>query len=138
LELEASTGIITYDANTSFIGTETITYELCAENCECSTAVITIQVGLDAACNVPNIFTPNSDGINDFFVIPCLANEARFQNSEMSIFNTWGDEVFGGAPYFNNWDGTFDGEELPAGTYFYMLNLGNGEDVMSGFITLQR
>lgn len=138
LELEASTGIITYDANASFIGTETITYELCAENCECSTAVITIQVGLNAACDVPNIFTPNSDGINDFFVIPCLADEARFQNSEMSIFNTWGDEVFGGAPYLNNWDGTFNGEDLPAGTYFYIFNVGNGDKPMSGFITLQR
>jgi gliding motility-associated-like protein len=138
LELEASTGIITYDANASFIGTETITYELCAENCECSTAVITIQVGLDAACTVPNIFTPNNDGINDFFVIPCLADEAKLPNSDMSIFNTWGDEVFGGQPYLNNWEGTFNGEELPAGTYFYMLNLGNGDPIMSGFITLQR
>ena len=138
VELDQTTGIITYDADISFIGAETITYELCAENCDCSTAVITIQVGLDATCTAPNIFTPNQDGINDFFVIPCLADGVKYPRSEISIFNSWGDEVFGASPYQNNWEGFFDGEELPAGTYFYVLNLGTGEKPMSGFITLQR
>jgi len=138
IELDETTGIIEYTADINFIGEEIITYELCAENCECSTAVITIQVGLDANCNAPNIFTPNGDGINDVFVIPCLADVVRFPNSEMSIFNNFGDEVFGASPYMNNWSGTFNGEDLPVGTYFYVLDLGNGDRPMSGFITLQR
>jgi hypothetical protein len=44
------------------------------------------------------------------------------------IFNRWGDEVYplGDIPYESDWNGTFDGEELPADTYFYVIDLGDG------------
>ncbi|MBI5916067.1 MAG: gliding motility-associated C-terminal domain-containing protein, partial [Bacteroidetes bacterium] len=85
-----------------------------------------------------SIITPNNDGVNDAFVIPCLANIDRYPNSTVSIFNQWGDEVFHAEPYLSDWEGTFDGEDLPASTYFYIIDLGNGEKPMSGYLIIQR
>ncbi|UOQ53443.1 gliding motility-associated C-terminal domain-containing protein [Hymenobacter cellulosivorans] len=61
---------------------------------------------------VPNIFTPNGDGINDAFVI---STEAI--NSKIQIFNRWGRQVFSTDSYRNDWTG----DAQPAGVYYYML-----------------
>jgi gliding motility-associated-like protein len=94
-------------------------------------------VGEDAACDVPTIFTPNEDGVNDEFVVPCLATD-KFPDNVVSIFNQWGDQVYRSKPYANNWKGTYDGQDLPVGTYFYVIEFGNGESVQSGFLVLER
>jgi gliding motility-associated-like protein len=131
-------GKLTYSANVGFVGTEVIIYEICSEGCGCNTAVVKIEVGENAECVAPSIITPNKDGWNDAFVIPCLGDGAIFPNSALGIYNQWGDEVFHAAPYKNDWEGTFDGEELPAGTYFYILDPGDGSGKMSGYLILQR
>ncbi len=65
---------------------------------------------------VPNIFTPNGDGVNDFFSVKILG----FERLEMEIYDRWGTMVFSGA---NNWNGKFlnKGENCPAGVYFYVV-----------------
>ncbi|HEY0652115.1 MAG TPA: gliding motility-associated C-terminal domain-containing protein [Chryseosolibacter sp.] len=60
---------------------------------------------------IPNIITPNADGLNETFTI-----DERFGNSELSIFNKWGKKIFSASPYENNWSG-----EQIDGVYLYAL-----------------
>jgi gliding motility-associated-like protein/uncharacterized repeat protein (TIGR01451 family) len=89
---------------------------------------------------IPDVFSPNNDGVNDRWIIRGLD---RYPNNKVVIINRWGNRVFEAAPYNNDWDGTnqfsptLGGNELPIGTYFYILDLGN-DDVRRGFIYLTR
>ncbi|MGB6035454.1 MAG: gliding motility-associated C-terminal domain-containing protein, partial [Cryomorphaceae bacterium] len=90
---------------------------------------------------IPQGFSPNGDGINDFFLIPGL-NELYPDNS-LQIFNRWGAEVLSAAPYNNDWNGKAEtglnaGEQLPVGTYWYILELGNDTEPVMDFIYLNR
>ena len=131
-------GIFTYTAGINFVGTDFFTYELCAPSCECTEAVVRLSVGGEVECDIPTIFTPNGDNVNDAFVIPCLAQEDKYPNNVVSVFNQWGDEVFRAAPYENNWRGTYNGEDLPTGTYYFIVDLGNGDKPNTGFLVLNR
>ncbi|MCC6767995.1 MAG: gliding motility-associated C-terminal domain-containing protein, partial [Bacteroidia bacterium] len=79
---------------------------------------------------IPNSFTPNGDGKNDLFVIKGLEG---FPDSDLKIFNRWGNEVFASNAYTNDWDGG----DAPDGVYFYVLKLKNGQD-HKGDITIRR
>lgn len=131
-------GNMVYEADPNFAGVDEMTYQVCMLTCECVSAVATFNVGEDAKCEVPSIITPNKDGINDSFVIPCLAHLDRYPNNSVSIYNQWGDQVFKAEPYFNNWEGTYNGEELPVGTYFYIIDLRDGSKPLSGYLIIQR
>jgi len=135
----ANNGIFRYTPGINYVGADQLTYQICSAGCECSDAKVTLQVGQDAGCVVPSIITPNNDGINDFFVIPCFITDTNYPGSQVSIFNRWGDEVYHSPkPYRNNWDGTFNGQDLPPGTYFYLVDLGDGSEAKTGFIMIQR
>jgi gliding motility-associated-like protein len=90
---------------------------------------------------IPEGFSPNSDEINDLFVIRGIEN---YPTNDFVVFNRWGDPVFDAQPYTNNWDGTttkglsFGSNVLPVGTYFYVLHLGDGSPVLKGTIYLNR
>jgi len=134
-----SDSIVFYKPNLNYIGPDQLTYELCTNGCECSTAEVSLEIGKDAGCAVPTVITPNNDGINDALVIPCLLQENAYKNTQLLIFNRWGDEVFrSGRPYLNNWGGTYNGEDLPVGTYFYVFDLGDGSSPVRGFVVIQR
>jgi gliding motility-associated-like protein len=81
---------------------------------------------------IPEAFSPNGDGFNDLFVIQGLET---IDGADIQIFNRWGAKVFESTNYKpgNFWDG--DG--LPDGTYFYVLQLPNGEN-LDGPITIAR
>jgi gliding motility-associated-like protein len=89
---------------------------------------------------VPEAFSPNGDGVNDWLVI---TNIDSYPNNTFTVFNRWGNKVYETSPYRNLWDGTSQfgavyGETLPEGTYYYVLDLGNGSDAFTGFIYLRR
>ena len=134
-----ASGDLVYDAALAYVGTDQFVYEICSEFCpdECTTATVTLNIGDDAQCAVPSIFTPNNDGINDAFIVPCLST-VNYPNNEVAIFNQWGDEVYRTKSYGNDWLGTFNGEDLPTGTYFYVVDLGDGSEPLSGFLVLER
>lgn len=132
-------GNFIYTPSINFVGFDEMTYEICSEGCQCSIGTVSFAVGENAQCDVPSIITPNGDGINDFFVIPCFLDGRNYPRNQVSIYNRWGDEVYHSpTPYANNWDGTFDGEDLPPGTYFYVINFGDGSASQSGFVMIQR
>lgn len=132
-------GTFTYTAPANFAGEVLIPYEVLSDGCELTMAVVTIVVGKDVDCNTPNIFTPNNDGMNDFFVVPCLLNLDLFPNSQVTVYNQWGDEVYRSTrPYLNDWDGTFQGNQLPVATYFYIIDFGDSRDTESGDVRIER
>ena len=135
---EVSDGIYSYTADINFVGTDFFTYELCLQNCDCTEAIVNLSVGGEATCDIPTIITPNHDGINDAFVVPCLAEGDKFPDNNVSIFNQWGDEVFRAAPYQNDWSGTYNGQELPVGTYFFVVDFGNNDKPKNGFLIINR
>ena len=132
-------GSFRYTPSINFVGTVEMSYEICGESCDCSEANIVLNIGENADCQAPNILTPNGDNINDLFAVPCLLDTTRFPESRLLVFNEWGDEVYRSAqPYNNDWDGTYDGLQLPVGTYFYILEYGNGRESDTGHVTIFR
>jgi gliding motility-associated-like protein len=67
---------------------------------------------------VPNIFTPNNDGQNDFFEL----NVTGLNSLSGAIFNRWGQEIFKWNTISDKWDGKFNGNVLNDGVYFYTLS----------------
>ncbi|WP_405399568.1 gliding motility-associated C-terminal domain-containing protein [Maribacter sp. Asnod2-G09] len=89
-----------------------------------------------------NKFTPNNDGFNDVFFIECIEN---YPNNNVKVFNRWGNQVFEMDNYDNTWDGTSMGratvnasEKLPVGTYFYLIDFGDGSEPKTGWLYITR
>ena len=81
---------------------------------------------------IPNVFTPNDDGINDKFVIKGIDLVA---NCQLVVFNRWGNKVFESSSYKNDWDG----KGVADGTYYFIFTL--PENIMkpvNGTITIIR
>lgn len=99
----------------------------------CSTVVDTVQVSVFANIAPPNSFSPNGDGIHDTWLVAGLET---YPNSSLSIFNRDGQIVYQAKPYFEGWDGKYNGKDVPIGVYYYIINRGNGEALLSGSIYL--
>jgi gliding motility-associated-like protein len=130
-ELVNIASVLQYTIDNGVCGTSSDTLVLLLKDCE------TIKV--------PDAYSPNDDGTNDFLIIP---NIEYYPQSSLKIFNRWGNVVYEAAPYKNDWQGECNqsaslGDELPTSTYYYILDLGEVmEDgkamVFNGFIYLKR
>jgi gliding motility-associated-like protein len=100
-----------------------------------------VKVKVNQQFFIPEGFSPNGDGINDVFVIRGID---RYRGNKFVVFNRWGNQVHASSPYTNEWDGStsqdiqIGGNELPTGTYFYVLDLGDGSAPYKGYIYLQK
>jgi gliding motility-associated-like protein len=142
---ELGNGLFTYEAGPKN-GRVNFIYRLCSAACPdlCSDAVVTITVRESFCTYIPNVITPNDDGINDYLEIPCL-NTDLYPNNRLIIYNQWGDKVYEAAPYDNDpakaWRGTLNGRQgqnLPDGTYFYYFQPAPDRKPMSGYIEIFR
>ena len=101
------------------------------------TATVRIEVACDELV-IFSGFSPNGDGVNDEFRIIGIE---EYPDNRLIIFNRWGNEVFDARGYDNSparaFTGRWNGKELPNGTYFYVLDLGNGSSE-SGYLQLLR
>ncbi|MBL7951626.1 MAG: gliding motility-associated C-terminal domain-containing protein [Flavobacteriales bacterium] len=137
-------GIVTWSLSVeqfTVAGTYTASLTVTDGSGNSSTCIATVTVEEPKeTLTIPNGFSPNGDGIADTWEIKGL--EAYPTNS-LSIFNRWGSKIHEAAPYLNDWTGfstvkaTLPGE-LPAGTYFFVLELGDGEDARTGYIQVNR
>ncbi|UZH56054.1 HYR domain-containing protein [Salinimicrobium tongyeongense] len=81
--------------------------------------------GKGDACDTVEILaseamTPNGDGINDTWRVVNIENHS---NSLVIIYNRWGKEIFRQSAYQNEWDGTYNGDALPEGSYYFQIYL---------------
>jgi gliding motility-associated-like protein len=112
---------------------------LIAYNNQCSDTLVTpFSPGqlADYFNTIPNIFTPNNDGINDCFN---LGENTKFEDcSSWEIYNRWGTKIFTSSTAQTCWNGKKDnsGEDQPSGTYFYILKAGNAD--YKGTVMLNR
>jgi uncharacterized repeat protein (TIGR01451 family)/gliding motility-associated-like protein len=110
------------------------------------------EVSLDEICElfVPETFSPNGDGIQDFFKIRCID---RYLDAKIEVYNRWGNLVYlkdhyGDTDFWGTTDAWWDGssnqkwklgtEKLPAATYFWILYLNNGSEKRNGYLYLNR
>lgn len=84
---------------------------------------------------VSNLFTPNGDGINDNWYIEGILN---FPDNEVFVYNIYGNEIYTKKAYANDWQGTYNGAELPDGTYFYVIRFDNSSRIVKGSIDILR
>lgn len=85
---------------------------------------------------IPNVFSPNGDGINDKWLIN---NLQFFPEARVDIFNRYGQLLFRSTGYEHPWDGTYNGSPLPVGVYYYVIELKNqGVKPFGGSVTLLR
>lgn len=86
--------------------------------------------------DIPEGFSPNGDDINDRFEIEYIG---LFPQSSLKVLNRWGKEVFSEEDgYSNSFNGQWNGSDLPDGTYFYILDLGDGSEPFSGYLIINR
>ncbi|HEY8400531.1 MAG TPA: immunoglobulin domain-containing protein, partial [Cytophagaceae bacterium] len=123
------TAVVPKSVKTTYFLTITSTNEA-----SCS-AFDEVNVEIDLLVKVPNIFSPNGDGIHDYLMVN---NIELFPNAVMYIYNQWGQEVYRSSPgYKDPWDGTKGGKPVPVSTYYYVLEL-NEEDFgpIKGSVTI--
>ena len=106
---------------------------------------VRFDITLDTNLNIPTAFSPNSDGVNDTFVVPILK---QYLNHKIEIFNRWGNKVY---DYSNKgkiditwWNGyttnrltSNKSEQAPTGNYYYIIYFNDGvKDPITGWIYL--
>lgn len=101
-----------------------------------SSDAITIEIEEDPNADIIlyNTFTPNNDGVNDTWFIE---NIDRFPDNFLQIFNRNGHLVYEKSGYHNEWDGKYYGNDLPAATYYFVLDL-KEDRIIKGDITIIR
>jgi len=102
------------------------------------TATVTVNV-LCEEITVFNGFSPNGDDVNETFTILGID---RFPNARVYVYNRWGNQVYFKDGGYQNirgvaFDGTWEGQELPDGTYFYMIDTNDGEKI-TGYVQIHR
>jgi len=112
--------------------TEVIQYMICNID-GCARGTVEIQVLCDELA-VNNGFSPNGDGVNDAFYIDAAL---LYPNNELRVYNRWGAQVLRKGGYQNDWEGTWDGKDLPDGVYWYTFDTGEGQK-LSGYVVLYR
>ena len=124
----------TYFQNGNYTVTQFVTGALgCTDS---AFQVITINtVTTEIPQLIPNAISPNGDNKNDVWKLEFI--QLLFPNARVEIFNEWGQRIFESDGYETPWDGTYSGELVPDGTYYYVIDLkgaGDETDIYKGTI----
>ncbi|HMG67543.1 MAG TPA: PKD domain-containing protein, partial [Chitinophagaceae bacterium] len=84
---------------------------------------------------IPNIFSPNHDGVHDTWEIPYLGS---YPGCIVDVYNRYGQLIHHSVGYDKPWDGTVNGRVVPVGTYYYIIDPKNGRQKMSGYVDVIR
>ena len=146
---------VNFTPATGYVGTAVINYEVKdKKGIKSRPTEVTVNVVLPNATGmfIPQGFSPNGDGINDYFVIQGIED----YDVTLTIYNRWGNVVYSDKHYKNNWDASLNSgqasgllantkidawgtEKAPEGTYFYFLQFNNGEmKTENGFMVISR
>ncbi|HCN82517.1 MAG TPA: hypothetical protein DIT07_02700, partial [Sphingobacteriaceae bacterium] len=113
--------------------TEDITYILTVTSDQGCSALDEVFVKVLKSPEIPNTFTPNNDGINDTWTIKYLNS---YPGCSVTIFTRWGVKVYRSIGYAQAWDGKMNGNDLPVGTYYYIVDPKNGRKMYSGSVSI--
>ncbi|MDB4922651.1 gliding motility-associated C-terminal domain-containing protein [Mucilaginibacter sp.] len=102
--------------------------------CESSRTEVKVVVGLSVV-NIANTFTPNGDGINDYWKITSIEN---YPDAIVQVFSRYGQKVYESKGYGTPFDGNLNAKELSAGVYYYIINLKTNCNILSGSLTIIR
>jgi gliding motility-associated-like protein len=90
---------------------------------------------LDLGClSIPTAISPNGDGANDVWIITGIE---QYPDAVVEVYNKWGGQVFTTTGYQNDFDGTWNGEELPSAVYYFIVKISDSE-VHTGSLTIIR
>lgn len=117
--------------------TTTTTYTVTVTTAQGCTAVDSVIVEVRPTIIFPDGISPNGDGANDEWIIDGIE---LFPNCEVEVYNRWGELLFQSVGYKETWKGTFKGQDLPVGTYYYVIDLKDElyPDAYTGPITIMR
>lgn len=102
----------------------------------CIEAVDTVFVRVYQDLDIPNTFSPNGDGVNDLWNITPLE---AYPQSLLTVYNRYGKVVFKTEGNAQLWNGQFNGEDLPVGIYYYVLNFNEPDKkTRSGWVSIIR
>ncbi|MBN2683141.1 MAG: gliding motility-associated C-terminal domain-containing protein [Bacteroidales bacterium] len=149
ISAEGGTGEFSYLWSNGNIGDEAVNlsggiyYVTVSDINSCAqTAEFTVGENSGSCIEIPTAFTPNNDGVNDYFEIE---NVHLIEEIEIEIYNRWGQLMFNfigtGIEYSGNerqWDGTYNGEEVAFGSYIYIVKLSSVETPYNGVVTIVR
>lgn len=123
---------VDYSNVPDFAGTDQVQFRIYDESGAFADLVFKVEVSSDL--KIYNAISPNGDGIHDFFEMEGIR---QYPDNKLDVFNRWGDKVFYASGY-DNVKNTFDGKNLPDGTYYYVLQLGKDRKTLEGYIVLKR
>jgi len=147
LQWTPTLNLSTPDASDSYANPiESTAYRLTAEDANgCSVSdVVMIFVNKTRSVYIPNVFSPNGDGLNDLFTIFAASDVVEIKG--FAIFDRWGNMLYQKGPFLPNdlqygWDGTFEGREMNAAVYIYYAEVvfSDGQtEVFKGDVILMR
>jgi gliding motility-associated-like protein len=84
---------------------------------------------------VPNIFSPNGDGVHDTWIIPYLDS---YPGCTVEVVNRYGYLIFRSVGYATPWDGKVNDKDVPVGTYYYVIDPKNGRKKKAGYVDIIR
>ena len=99
---------------------ETTTYFVTVTSVSGCIATDSVIVTVLPNIKFPDGISPNGDGKNDVWIIDFIE---QFPENVVEIYNRWGELLFHADGYQQDWDGTYNGKELPIGTYYYIIDL---------------
>jgi gliding motility-associated-like protein len=113
---------VSYQPDMQFTGIDSFLYTVCDYYQVCDTASVIINI--DDILFFPELFTPNGDGVNDYYVITGIE---KYPDNHFEVFNRWGNKVYEADGYYNEWNGwanvrfVIGNNELPVGVYYYIF-----------------
>lgn len=118
----------------TFPGSGTYTVVLVASNGTGCSGSSTHIIEIMGDIIIPNVISPNGDGINDIFTI----KSSGLKTYDLVIFNRWGTRMYRSTSPKDHWDGTQNGKPVADGAYFYILNASSGskEFKFQGYVTV--
>ncbi len=120
----------TYFENGNYDVTQWVTSSTgCSDSTTVSITIKTVTTEINEL--IPNAISPNGDGKNDVWKLDFI--KFLHQDAEIIVVNRWGQTIFNSIGYDTPWDGTFNGELVPEGTYYYIIKL-SPEEVYEGTI----
>lgn len=138
------TGTYTYsaDGGETFVSTALITglaqgdYLVVVQDgngCLSEDYPVTLTKSETCAMLIYDAFSPNDDGYNDLWHI---GNVESYPDCSVKIINLWGITVFSSNGYGDPWDGKYNGNKLPSGTYYYIIDPGDGSESLTGSVNI--